>query len=57
MSTYTPLYIGLGGGAAMDGWQWMVSDDIAFFGNSKSGWIWLIYSNHRIALSLFTQLL
>ena len=42
--------------AGMGGWQWIVLDVVAIFGTSKSGWIWLIYSNHDIAPSILTQL-
>jgi len=41
----------------MGGWQWIVLqvDVVAIFGTSKSGWIFLINSNHGIALSILTR--
>jgi hypothetical protein len=41
----------------MGGWQWIVLDVVAIFGISKSGRIWLINSNHGIALSILTRFL
>ena len=39
----------------MGGWQRIVLDVVAIFGTSKSGWIFLINSNHGIALSILTR--
>jgi hypothetical protein len=39
-----------------NGWQRIVLDDVAIFGISKCGCIWLIYCIHGIAKSILTRL-